>query len=162
MPPPPDPHGIAVRLLAVTALFLFSRDRIPMETSALVVLGVLIVGFELFPYESPTGQGISTATFLAGFGNSALITIMALLICTRALEVTGALQAGGRVSTTACGPLTAAEASRLLPPAHDRLDAGRLHRLVEGAHRRPTPLRLDVLDLVRHGAPPGPSGLRRA
>jgi hypothetical protein len=30
MPPPPDPHGIAVMLLAVTALFLFSRDRIPM------------------------------------------------------------------------------------------------------------------------------------
>jgi di/tricarboxylate transporter len=92
MPPPPDPHGIAIMLLAVTALFLFSRDRIPMETSALVVLGVLIVGFELFPYESPTGRSISTGTFLAGFGNSALITIMALLICTRGLEVTGALQ----------------------------------------------------------------------
>jgi di/tricarboxylate transporter len=92
MPPPPDPHGIAIMLLAVVALFLFSRDRIPMETSALVVLGVLIVGFELFPYQSPTGQTISTATFLAGFGNSALITIMALLICTRGLEVTGALQ----------------------------------------------------------------------
>jgi di/tricarboxylate transporter len=92
MPPPPDPHGIAVMLLAVLALFLFSRDRIPMETSALVVLGILIVGFELLPYRSPAGQAISTATFLAGFGNSALITIMALLICTRALEVTGALQ----------------------------------------------------------------------
>ena len=92
MPPPPDPHGIAVMLIAVTALFLFSRDRIPMETSALVVLGILIVGFELFPYRSPTGQTISTATFLAGFGNSALITVMALLICTRGLEVTGALQ----------------------------------------------------------------------
>jgi len=92
MPPPPDPHGIAVMLLAVVALFLFSRDRIPMETSALVVLGVLIVGFEVFPYVSPTGQTLSTATFLAGFGNNALITIMALLICTRGLEVTGALQ----------------------------------------------------------------------
>jgi di/tricarboxylate transporter len=79
MPPPPDPHGIAVMLLAVVALFLFSRDRIPMETSALVVLGVLIVGFEVFPYVSPTGQTLSTASFLAGFGNNALITIMALL-----------------------------------------------------------------------------------
>jgi di/tricarboxylate transporter len=92
MPPPPDPHGIAIMLLAVVALFLFSRDQIPMETSALVVLGILIVGFEVFPYVSPTGQTLTTAGFLAGFGNSALITIMALLICTRGLEVTGALQ----------------------------------------------------------------------
>ncbi|NGX17224.1 SLC13 family permease [Wenzhouxiangella sp. XN24] len=92
MPAAPDPHGIAVMLLAVTALFLFSRDRIPMETSALVVLGVLIVGFELFPYTAPSGQIVSTATFLAGFGNMALITIMALLMCTRSLEATGALQ----------------------------------------------------------------------
>jgi di/tricarboxylate transporter len=92
MPPPPDPHGIAVMILAVLALFMFSRDRIPMETSALVVLGILIVGFELFPYVSPTGQTVTTAAFLAGFGNAALITIMALLICARSLEVTGAMQ----------------------------------------------------------------------
>ena len=92
MPPPPDPHGIAIMLLAVLALFLFSRDRIPMETSALVILAVLVVGFEVFPYVSPSGQAVTKATFLAGFGNPALITIMALLICTRGLEVTGALQ----------------------------------------------------------------------
>jgi di/tricarboxylate transporter len=92
MPPPPDPHGIAVMLLAVVALFLFSRDRIPMETSALVILAALIVGFEVFPYVSASGATLTTAGFLAGFGNAALITIMALLVCTRALEVTGALQ----------------------------------------------------------------------
>jgi di/tricarboxylate transporter len=92
MPPPPDPHGIAVMILAVIALFMFSRDRFPMETSALVVLGILILGFEFFPYVSPTGQTLTTASFLAGFGNSALITIMALLICARGLETTGALQ----------------------------------------------------------------------
>ncbi|HUG99630.1 MAG TPA: SLC13 family permease [Gammaproteobacteria bacterium] len=92
MPPPPEPHGIAVMLLAVVALFLFSRDRIPMETSALVVLGILIVGFELFPFVSARGASLTTAGFLAGFGNSALITIMGLLMCTRGLEVTGALQ----------------------------------------------------------------------
>ena len=92
MPPPLDLHGIAVMLLAVVALFLFSRDRIPMETSALVILGVLIVGFELFPYVSAAGRILGAADFLAGFGNSALITIMALLICARALETTGALQ----------------------------------------------------------------------
>jgi di/tricarboxylate transporter len=79
-------------LIAVLALFLFSRDRIPMETSALVVLAVLILGFEIFPYHSERGETLTTASFLAGFGNPALITIMALLICSRALVVTGALQ----------------------------------------------------------------------
>jgi di/tricarboxylate transporter len=92
MPPPPDPHGIAVMVLAVVALFLFSRDRIPMETSALVILGILVVGFEVFPYVSPTGRTLLPRDFLGAFGNGALITIMGLLICTRGLETTGALQ----------------------------------------------------------------------
>jgi di/tricarboxylate transporter len=91
MPPPPDPHGIAVMILAVVALFLFSRDRIPLETSALVVFAVLVLGFELFPYGAP-GQRLGAADFFAGFGNSALITVMALLVCARGLEATGALQ----------------------------------------------------------------------
>jgi di/tricarboxylate transporter len=91
MPPPPDPHGIAIMVLAVVALILFSRDRIPMETSALAVLGVLVTGFELFPYLVPEGRLVRPADFLAGFGNAALVTVMSLLVCTRALEVTGAL-----------------------------------------------------------------------
>ncbi|MGD9388338.1 MAG: SLC13 family permease [Gammaproteobacteria bacterium] len=92
MPAPPDLHGLAVMVLAVGALFMFSRDRIPMENSALVVLALLIVGFEVFPYASPSGATLRAADFLAGFGNTALIAIMALLMCTRGLEVTGALQ----------------------------------------------------------------------
>ncbi len=91
MPPPPDLHGIAIMLLAVVALTLFSRDRIPMETSALLVLAVLVTGFELFPYVAQDGQRVRATDFLAGFGNAALITVMSLLVCTRALEVTGAL-----------------------------------------------------------------------
>ncbi|HKK03474.1 MAG TPA: SLC13 family permease [Gammaproteobacteria bacterium] len=92
MPPPPDPHGLAVMLLAVVALFLFSRDRIPMENSALVVLATLVLGFEIFPYVSPEGRTLGTADLLAGFGNTALIAVMALLICARGMETTGALQ----------------------------------------------------------------------
>ena len=90
--PPLDSHGIAIMLLAVVALALFSRDRIPMETSALLLLGVLVTGFELFPYVSPQGTQVRATDFLAGFGNAALLTVMSLLICARALEVTGALQ----------------------------------------------------------------------
>lgn len=52
----PDAHGIGVLLLIVVALFLFTRERLPLETSSLFVLIILIVGFQLFPYD---GTGVS-------------------------------------------------------------------------------------------------------
>jgi len=87
----PDTHGIAVLLLTVVALFLFTRDRIPLESSSLGILVVLIAGFQIFPY---VGDGVSVGPveFFAGFGNEALVTICALMIVGKALETTGALQ----------------------------------------------------------------------
>lgn len=83
-------------VLTVAALFLFSRQRISLESSGLAVLTALVVGFEIFPYDSPTGR-LGSTDFLAGFGNPALITIVALLICSKALDVTGALHASTRL-----------------------------------------------------------------
>lgn len=77
-------------LLAVIAISLFSLQRISLESSGLTVLAALVVGFELFP-DPPTYGQVGPVDFLAGFGNPALITIVALLICTKALDVTGAL-----------------------------------------------------------------------
>jgi di/tricarboxylate transporter len=91
LPDAPDAHAIACMLLAGLALALFSRDRIPLEATGLGVLLLLVLGFELFPYEV-RGQPFAGTAFLAGFGNSALITILALLICAKGLEATGALQ----------------------------------------------------------------------
>jgi di/tricarboxylate transporter len=87
----PDAHGVAVLLLTVAALVLFTRDRIPLESSSLAVLIALVAGFYIFPYETPAGP-LDPAAFLAGFGNEALITISALMIVGKALETTGALQ----------------------------------------------------------------------
>ena len=50
LPSLPDAHGLAVLALIVIALFLFTRERIQLETSSLAVLVLLAVGFELFPY----------------------------------------------------------------------------------------------------------------
>ena len=87
----PDAHGVAVLLLTAVALFLFTRDQLPLETSSLAVLTVLVVGFHFFPYTK--GDFALTATdFFLGFGNEALIAICALLIVGKALETTGALQ----------------------------------------------------------------------
>ena len=73
------------------ALFLFTRDRLPLETSSLAILILLVAGFQLFPYETG-GAPLGPAQFFAGFGNEALITICALMMVGKALETTGALQ----------------------------------------------------------------------
>ncbi len=88
----PDAHGIAVLLLTVFALFLFTRDRIPLESSSLAILIILVVGFELYPYEQGGERVLAVADFFAGFGNEALITICTLMMVGKALETTGALQ----------------------------------------------------------------------
>jgi len=80
----PDAHGIAVLLLIAVALYLFTRDRLPLETSSLVILIVLVTGFQFFPYEVD-GVPLGPAQFLSGFGNEALIAICALIIVGKAL-----------------------------------------------------------------------------
>jgi di/tricarboxylate transporter len=87
----PDAYGVAVLLLTAVALVLFTRDRIPLETSSLTILIVLIAGFQLFPYPAE-GVSLGARDFFAGFGNEALIAIGALLMVGKALETTGALQ----------------------------------------------------------------------
>jgi len=87
-----DAHGIAVLILTVVALFLFTRDRIPLESSSLAILIVLIAGFQLFPYLRDGERVLAPVDFFAGFGNEALITICALMMVGKALETTGALQ----------------------------------------------------------------------
>ena len=87
-----DAHGIAVLVLTVIALFLFTRDRIPLESSSLTILIILIAGFALFPYERGGEVLLKPVDFFAGFGNEALVAICALMMVGKALETTGALQ----------------------------------------------------------------------
>jgi di/tricarboxylate transporter len=87
----PDAHGLAVLLLTAVALFLFTRDRLPLETSSLAILIILVAGFQFFPY-SKGDVTIEPTDFFAGFGNEALIAICALMMVGKALETTGALQ----------------------------------------------------------------------
>jgi di/tricarboxylate transporter len=87
----PGAHGVFVLLLTVVALYLFTRDKLPLEASGLTILIVLLIVFELFPYEADGARLVPTS-FLSGFGHEALITICALMIIGTGLEVTGALQ----------------------------------------------------------------------
>ncbi|NQV87853.1 MAG: SLC13 family permease [Woeseiaceae bacterium] len=88
----PDAHGLAVLILTVVALVLFTRDNIPLESSSLAILILLVAGFQLVPYERAGDVVLSPMDFFAGFGNEALIAICALMMVGKALETTGALQ----------------------------------------------------------------------
>ncbi len=91
----PNIHALAVMVLIVVALVLFSRERIPLETTSLVVLVLLTVGFTLFPYEAD-GETLAASDFFLGFGNRALIAVCALMIVGHGLVSTGALEPVGR------------------------------------------------------------------
>ncbi|MEK6594489.1 MAG: SLC13 family permease [Pseudomonadota bacterium] len=91
LPALPDAHAIAVLLLIVVALYLFTRDNIPLETSSLLILVALVVGFEVFPYQS-NDMLLRSSEFFTGFGNEALVAICALMIVGQGLETTGALR----------------------------------------------------------------------
>lgn len=88
--PIPGPHAIAVMILTVAALYLFSRESIAIETSSLLVLAVLAIGFSIFPYH-PHGKEFEPIGFFSGFGNEALIAICALMMASQGLVSTGAL-----------------------------------------------------------------------
>ena len=82
-------------LLMVGALALFTRDRIPLETSSLLVVALLALGFELFPYEY-RGDTLHAIDFFAGFAHEALIAVAALMVAGQGLVRTGALEPVGR------------------------------------------------------------------
>lgn len=95
----PEPHATAVLILTVFALFLFTRDKIPLETSCLLVLTLLAIGFQLFPFETPFGV-LSPIQFFSGFGHQALIAVSALMVAGNGLVRTGALEKVGRLLAT--------------------------------------------------------------
>ena len=90
-------HAIAVLALTVLALILFTRNRLPMESSSLAILVLLTLGFELFPFQKSDGAVIHAIDFFTGFGHEALVAVIALMIIGHALARTGALEPIGRV-----------------------------------------------------------------
>ena len=91
-----DPHALVAIFLACAAIFLYTRESIPLESSSLGVIAFILIWFELFTIEAG-GERIRAGDFLAGFGNEALLTVISLIVLTRGLEVTQALQPVGIV-----------------------------------------------------------------
>ena len=102
LPPLPDAHAVAVMALVVVALVLFTRERVPLESSSLLVLVALAVGFELFPYIRDD-RPLRAIDFFSGFGHEALVAVVALMIAGHGLVRTGALEPIGRLLARAWG-----------------------------------------------------------
>ena len=90
-PQVPNIHALVMLLMTGAALFLFSREKIHLESSSLAILVMLVVGFQLFPFEGVRGS-IEPMAFFYGFGHEALIAVCALMIAGEALVQTGALE----------------------------------------------------------------------
>jgi di/tricarboxylate transporter len=91
----PNTHALAVMALIIVALVLFARDSIPLQTTSLLVLVALTVGFTLFPFESD-GKVLQASEFYLGFGHKALVAVCGLMIVGEGLIRTGALEPVGR------------------------------------------------------------------
>jgi di/tricarboxylate transporter len=96
MPADLSPHALAAMLLTLTAFYLFSREKLPIETSSVLIIATLAIGFNLFPYDTADGPLRPTEFFL-GFGNEALVAICALMMASQGLVRTGALAPMGRI-----------------------------------------------------------------
>ena len=92
----PNAHALAVMILIVVALVLFTRESIPLQTTSLFVLVALTVGFTLFPYRAD-GQVLQPADFFLGFGHKALVAVSGLMIVGQRLIRTGAVEPIGRL-----------------------------------------------------------------
>jgi di/tricarboxylate transporter len=92
----PNPHALAVLAFTVVAFFLFTRERLPIPVTSLIIIAGLVLFFHLFPYQGPEGE-ITPRQVFSGFGHEALVAICCLMILGRALMVTGALEPVARL-----------------------------------------------------------------
>lgn len=85
------------------AICFYMIDRWSMELISVCVIAVLLVLFTLPGAHGNDGTPISAQDLLSGFGNPALITIMALLVVGQGLFQTGALDSPARMILKAYG-----------------------------------------------------------
>jgi len=92
MPDLPNPHAVAMMALTVVALVLFSREELKLEITALCLLGIIVLGFAIAPFEE-----VTATDFFAGLAHEALISVCALMVLGRGLVQTGAIEPVGRL-----------------------------------------------------------------
>ncbi|MCI4646283.1 MAG: SLC13 family permease [Hyphomonadaceae bacterium] len=87
---------LATLIVVITSIGLYASDRWSMELVSIWIMAALLVLFALPGTLGVDGDSVRAADLLAGFGNPALITIMALLVVGQGLFQTGALESPTR------------------------------------------------------------------
>ncbi len=88
--------------IIATAIVLFASDWIELEVVSLVTISALLIYFQLVPVLDPAGNNLlGPETLLSGFANTALITILALLVVGQGLHQSGALDGVTQILSTA-------------------------------------------------------------
>ena len=96
----PNTHALLALLLTLAALALFTRNRIPLEVSSIVLLSLLVLVFTVYPF-TENGATFEASRLFSGFGHEALVTVCALMVAGQGLLETGALEPFGRLLTRA-------------------------------------------------------------
>ncbi|MAP93759.1 MAG: SLC13 family permease [Ponticaulis sp.] len=78
-------------IIVAGAIFFYARDSYPMELVSVSVIAILLFVWYLADVIPNANESVRPDQLLAGFGNPALITIMALLVVGQGLFQTGAL-----------------------------------------------------------------------
>ncbi len=82
-------------VLAVTAgaVYLFAREKYPLEVTSIVILTSLLLFGQLFPLPDANGRNqLDAYHLLSGFANPALIAVLALLVMGQAIIRTDSLR----------------------------------------------------------------------
>jgi len=87
----------ATLLLIVAVIAAYASERIPVEITALAVLGLLPLMFHVMPMLHGGEPLVGPEALLAGFASPALIAVSALLVVGQAMVNTGALEEIARV-----------------------------------------------------------------
>ena len=86
-----DIHIGMALLLVSGAIVLYALDYVSIAVTSLIILGVLLIFYSLFPVSPEASFSISLEDILKGFGNPALIAVLALLVVSQGLNYTAAL-----------------------------------------------------------------------
>lgn len=98
-----------VLVAALAAILSFVWERVSLELTALGLLLFLLIWFQVFPLQDPSGAHLLGPTQLfAGFANPSLIAVLALMVMGQGMVHTGAINA------LAKGLMTIAKRSKLL------------------------------------------------
>ncbi|MCW9045388.1 MAG: SLC13 family permease, partial [Alphaproteobacteria bacterium] len=87
----------AVFVLITVALYIFATDKLSIEITSLSIICLMMIFFSLFPMLDDHGKNLmGVKRILNGFANSALLTVLALLVVGQGMVRTGVLEFGAQ------------------------------------------------------------------